>query len=61
MKEKLDYLYAFEAAFHAKCREAGIGFGSAQGMWCNAHMSHGNGESVEIGVDKWFAHVKKYV
>ena len=58
---KLDYLYAFEAAFSAKCKAAGINAGRwAQGMWTSAHMHHGQGNSVEEGVKQWFAHVSTH-
>lgn len=61
MKEKTDYLYAFEAAFRAKCKAAGIDSSRwSQGMWTNAHMSFGNGDTVEEGVEKWFAYVARY-
>lgn len=59
--DKIKYLYAFEDLFRAKCKAADIDSARwVQGMWTNAHMSHGNGDTVEIGVDKWFAHVDKY-
>ena len=55
---KLDYLYAFDALFSAKCKAAGINARRwEQGMWTNAHMSYGMGASLEGGVEKWFAHV----
>lgn len=57
---KLDYLYAFESLFANKCKAAHIDYTRwAQGMWTNAHMSHGSGETVEAGVAKWFKHVEK--
>lgn len=58
---KTDYLYAFEALFHQKCHKAQIDPARwAQGMWANAHMHYGGGLTVEQGVEKWFAHVKKF-
>ena len=56
---KLNYLYAFERLFAERCKAAaGIDYTRwAQGMWTNAHMSHGQGDTVEVGVAKWFGHV----
>ena len=56
---KLNYLYAFQDAFSAKCREAGINPAKwQQGMWTNAHMYHGMGVGTEDAVARWFAHVE---
>jgi hypothetical protein len=39
---KLNYLYAFESIFRAKCAAAGIDASKwSQGMWTNAHMRYG--------------------
>ena len=55
---KLDYLYAFEAEFYRKCREEDIDPSKwTLGLWCNAHMYHGMGLTVEDGVSRWFGHV----
>ena len=54
-----NYLYAFEAAFSAKCKAAGVNAGRwAQGMWTNAHMHYGT-LSAEVGAAQWFSHVVK--
>ena len=57
---KLNYLYEFERLFAASCKAADIDYTRwAHGMWTNAHMSYGNGETAEVGAAKWFAHVQK--
>lgn len=58
---KSSWLSAFETQFYNRCAAAGIAAHKwKEGMWCNAHMYHGMGMSVEEGVAKWFDHVKKH-
>lgn len=51
---KTTYLFAFERAFAALCGGYRAAAGWTDGMWCNAHMYHGQDVAAEDGARRFF-------